>query len=189
MSGLVTYVVVPRVSRFQVQAFAGGLLSALGHNPTIAIRGLVGEMSFREPGFEDASFILRVDASTLGLVDDVSESDRREIERNMHRDVLETELFPEIVFASTMITVENGAREPYDIRINGNLTLHGQTRLVTLDARITLQGELLRAFGSFTLWQSDFGIRLVSIAGGTLKLKDELVLKFDLSARRLREDS
>ncbi len=188
MSGLVTYVVVPRVSRFQVQAFAGGLLSALGHNPTIAIRGLVGEMSFREPGFEDASFILRVDASTLGLVDDVSESDRREIERNMHRDVLETELFPEIVFASTMITVENGAREPYDIRINGNLTLHGQTRLVTLDARITLQGELLRAFGSFTLWQSDFGIRLVSIAGGTLKLKDELALRFDLSARRLRED-
>ena len=189
MSGVVTYVVVPRVSRFQVQAFAAGLLSALGHNPIIAIRGLVGEMSFREPGFQDASLVLRVDASSLALVDEVSETDRREIERNMHRDVLETELFPEIVFVSDAISVENGSREPYDIRLNGNLTLHGQTRFVAIDARVAVQGELLRAFGSFNIWQSDFNIRLVSIAGGTLKLKDELVLRFDLSARRLREDS
>src|SRR5689334_7295065 len=119
MAGLITYLVEPRVSRFQVQAFASGLLSALGHNPTLAIRGLVGEMSFCHPGMEHASLVLRVDASSLALVDDVSESDRREIERNMHRDVLETELYPEIVFASTSIDVE-GTQEPRAVHINGN---------------------------------------------------------------------
>jgi polyisoprenoid-binding protein YceI len=188
MAGLITYVVDPRVSRFQVQAFAAGLLSALGHNPTIAIRGLVGEMSFVEPAFDEASLILRVDASSLSLLDDVSEQDRREIERNMHRDVLETEAYPEILFASAAVEVQNG-RQPYEVRINGNLTLHGQTRLIGIDARMALQGEMLRAFGSFTIWQSDFHMRIVSIAGGTLKLKDELTLRFDVQARRLREES
>ena len=105
MSGLATYVVDPRLSRFQVQAFAGGLLSALGHNPVIAIRGLVGDVSLREDALEEASVIVRVDASSLQLMDDITERDRREIERNMHRDVLETDRFPEIMFATSRVEV------------------------------------------------------------------------------------
>src|SRR5271154_1244748 len=101
MSRLATYVVESRISRFSVQAFAGGLLSALGHNPVFAIRGLVGDMSFREETLEEASLVIRVDASTLQLADDISERDRREIERNMHLDVLETARFPEIMFVAS----------------------------------------------------------------------------------------
>jgi polyisoprenoid-binding protein YceI len=188
-AGLITYVVEPGISRFQVQAFASGLLSAIGHNPVIAIRGLIGEMSFREPGLQDASLVLRVDVSSLALVDEVSESDRREIERNMHRDVLETELYPEIVFASTLIEVAYGNYAPVPVRIHGNLNLHGQTRLIAIDAQVAFQGDMLRAFGSFPLWQTDFHIRLFSIAGGTLKLKDELALRFDIVARRHVEEA
>src|SRR5580693_30759 len=103
MSGPATYVVEPRISRFQVQAFAGGLLSALGHNPVFAIRGLVGDVNVDEETLEDASLILRVDATSLHLTDDISEHDRREIEWNMHRDVLETDLYPEILFVSTRV--------------------------------------------------------------------------------------
>ena len=35
-------------------------------------------------------------------------------------------------------------------------------------------GNMLRASGEFSLNQTDFGIKLVSVAGGALKLKDEL---------------
>ena len=45
----------------------------------------------------------------------------------------------------------------------------------------------MRAFGEFSLWQTDYHIRLVAVAGGTLKIKDEVKLKFDLVARRLRD--
>src|SRR5580692_11084458 len=103
MSRLVTYVVEPRISRFQVQTFAAGLLSALGHNPVFAVRGLVGDMSFCEGTLEEASLVIRAAATSLHLMDDISERDRREIERNMHRDVLETSLFPEIVFSTSRI--------------------------------------------------------------------------------------
>jgi polyisoprenoid-binding protein YceI len=187
MPELATYVLDPRISRFSVQAFSGGLLSALGHNPVIAIRGLVGDVSFRGETLEDASLIIRADAGSLYLMDDVSERDRREIERNMYYAVLETDRFPEIIFVSSHVEVVERNENLYNVRLEGNLTLHGQTRAMAIPAKVTVNDGLLRAFGEFALWQTDYNIALVTIAGGTLKLKDELKLKFDLGARRLRE--
>ena len=47
MSGTpVRYVVDAQASRFTARAFAGGPLSAMGHNPTFAIRDLHGEVEY-----------------------------------------------------------------------------------------------------------------------------------------------
>jgi polyisoprenoid-binding protein YceI len=186
MSGLSTFLVEPRISRFQVQAFAGGLLSALGHNPTFAIRGWVGDLSLREDTLEEASLILRVDAGSLQLTDDISERDRREIERNMHRDVLETDRFPEILYVTTRVDVLDRGN-PHSVILHGNLTLHGQTRAQAVPAKVSVGNGQVRAFGEFSLWQTDYHIKLVAVAGGTLKIKDELKIRFDIVARRLRE--
>jgi hypothetical protein len=43
---------------------------------------------------------------------------------------------------------------------------------------------MLRASGEFALKQTDYGIKLVSVAGGALKLKDELKFSFEIVARR-----
>jgi polyisoprenoid-binding protein YceI len=187
MSEIATYVIESRISRFQVQAFASGLFSALGHNPIFAVRGLVGDMSFREDTLSEASLVMRVDAGSLHLMDDISERDRREIEGTMHRDVLESNQFPEILFVSSEVVVEDRSQNPYTMTLHGNLTLHGQTRSLSILTRVSVNGGLLRAFGDFSVRQSDYNIELVSIAGGTLKLKDELKLKFDIGARRMQK--
>jgi polyisoprenoid-binding protein YceI len=169
-----------------VQAFAGGLLSVLGHNPTFAVRGIVGEMSFCPDTLEKASLIMRVDASSLQLTDDISERDRRQIERNMHVEVLETSKYPEILYASTKVEVLDRTASPKLVELEGNLTLHGETRLLKFQAKVAV-GAMLRAFGEFSIYQSDYHIQLVSIGGGTLKIVDRLNLKFDIGARLLRE--
>jgi hypothetical protein len=43
---------------------------------------------------------------------------------------------------------------------------------------------MLRASGEFTLIQSDFGVKPISVAGGALKVKDELKLSFEMVARK-----
>ena len=48
-------------------------------------------------------------------------------------------------------------------------------------------GDILRANGEFTLRQTDYRIKLASVAGGALKLKDELKFTFDIVARRKSE--
>ena len=43
---------------------------------------------------------------------------------------------------------------------------------------------MLRANGEFSVRQTDYGIKPVSVAGGALKLKDELKCSFDIVARK-----
>jgi polyisoprenoid-binding protein YceI len=168
-------------SKFTAQAFATGLLAGFGHNPIIGIRDFVGEAQFAPGALTGAALRLVVDAKSLTVLDDVKEKDRQEIERTMLDDVLEASLTPEIVFQSTNITATRIAEGRYKARIIGDLTLHGVTRNgLWIMAQVTLDGDQLRAQGDFTLKQTDYKIKLVSVAGGALKLKDELKFSFDL---------
>jgi hypothetical protein len=72
------------------------------------------------------------------------------------------------------------------VRIGGKLVLHGVTRELPIEARLTAMEGRLRAYGEFGLKQSDFRIRPVSAVGGTIKLKDELKLTYDISAQKER---
>jgi len=58
------------------------------------------------------------------------------------------------------------------------------TRPLTVPARVTVNGDSLRAAGDFSILQSDYEIQLVSVAGGALKVKDEVRLSFDIVARK-----
>src|SRR5579863_1137971 len=95
----VRYVIDTKESTFTVKAFCTGLLSAFGHNPTIAIRDFQGLASFIPAGgsLEGARVDVRIQADSLEVADDVSEKDRKEIYDRMHNEVLESDRFPEIV--------------------------------------------------------------------------------------------
>jgi hypothetical protein len=68
--------------------------------------------------------------------------------------------------------------------LNGKRTLHGVTRNQPIAVRVAILGTMLRASGDFSLDQTDYNIKLVSVAGGALKLKDELKFSFEIAARR-----
>jgi polyisoprenoid-binding protein YceI len=186
-TSMVRYKLDAGQSRFTVQAFARGLLSGFGHDPVISIRDFSGEAQFAPGTFAEASLRLAINIASLTLLDEVKEKDRREIEQTMLHDVLEAARYPEIVFQSTQITATRIVESRYKARIIGDLTLHGVTRSgLWIAAQFTLDGDTLRAKGDFTLKQTDYGIKLVSVAAGALKLKDELKFSFDLVGHRDR---
>ena len=178
------FVIVGKRSRFTVRAFAGGMLSALGHNPTIAIREFEGEIRLRPNNVDDASLRLSIKADSLRVTDDVSDKDRQEMERQMREDVLETSKYPDIVFDTTRVIGEPIFAGQYKLEINGTLSLHGVTRECTIPCRLTLSEDSLRANGEFSLLQTDYRIKPVSAAAGTIKLKDELKFSFDIVAHK-----
>jgi hypothetical protein len=53
-----------------------------------------------------------------------------------------------------------------------------------VSARVSVNDQGLRAVGEFTVRQSDYEIPPVSAVGGTIRLKDELKLSFNISARK-----
>jgi polyisoprenoid-binding protein YceI len=178
------YVIDSRSSRFTVQAFATGLLAKMGHNPTIGIRDFSGEMKFNPDKPEAGSFRLVIKSASLSVQDDISDKDLREIERLMKAEVLETEKFPEIVYDAPGISVTKMAEMLCSATLNGSLTMHGVTRNQPIVVRVAVLGNMLRASGDFSLDQTDYNIKLVSVAGGALKLKNELRFSFEIVARK-----
>ena len=65
-------------------------------------------------------------------------------------------------------------------RVTGDLTLHGVTRPLTF-AVARREGHFR---GTASIRQRDFGIQPISVAGGTVKVKDELRVEFDVVERR-----
>jgi polyisoprenoid-binding protein YceI len=178
------YLVDGRSSRFTVRAFATGMLAAMGHNPTIGIRDLSGEITFNPDELKASSLKIVIQSSSLSVQDDISTKDLREMERLMNQEVLETTKFPEILYEAPNISVTRMDATLFSAVLQGNLTLRGVSRSQPINVRVALLGSMLRASGDFTLNQTDYGIKLVSVAGGALKLKDELKFSFEIVARR-----
>jgi polyisoprenoid-binding protein YceI len=178
------YLINPGLSRFTARVFASGMLSSFGHNPTIAIRGYTGEAVFPLGNLEQASLRISIPADSLDVADDLSQKDRAEIETRMKQEVLETSIYPEIVFESSQVTPNGFGENLYAVQVTGNLTLHGVMRTETISGQVALTGDTLRAFGEFSIQQTNYGIKLVSVAAGGLKVKDEVKCAFDFSARQ-----
>jgi polyisoprenoid-binding protein YceI len=180
----VNYSIDKSSSKFTVRAFATGMLSSLGHSPTFAIRDFNGELAFSPDALSATSLSLKVKSDSLEVMDDIKSKDRQEMESTMNQRVLETAKYPEIAFSTTSVSASQLGESRYQANLNGNLTLHGITRPIAIPTQVTLLGDMLRAGGEFPLLQSNFGIAPVSVAGGTLKLKDEIKFAFDIVARK-----
>ncbi|MCI0490967.1 MAG: YceI family protein [Blastocatellia bacterium] len=183
-SAAVRYSIDAGKSNFIVRAFAGGLFSAFGHDHTIAIRGFSGEAQLTPDSIQPASLQMTIKAASLAVTDKVSDSDRQEIEKTMREEVLETGKYSEIVFKSTRADFEKTGEGQYRGKIFGDLTLHGVTRNIPVTAQLTLSGNTLRARGQFSLNQSSYNIKRVSVAAGTINVKDELKFSFDIIANK-----
>jgi len=183
-----SYILDPARSRFLVRAYAGGMLAGFGHNPTIAIRRFSGEARFLAQSPERSSLQFRIEAASLAVTGDVNEKDRREMEHAMNEEVLETARYPEITFESFHSQANQIAEGMYQMKIGGKLTLHGIARDIEIPSNVMVADDSLRAYGELAIRQTDYRIRLVSVAGGALKLKDELKLSFDIAARRKRDN-
>jgi polyisoprenoid-binding protein YceI len=170
-------------SRLTIKAFASGLLSSFGHDPTFSARDISGELSFIPDDPKSATLKINVRTNSIEVSGDISSKDRKEIEKTMREEVLQIDRFPEVRFESTGVEGEKVFENQYRVHIEGNFSLHGVTHPETIEAQVTVNGDQVRAYGDFTLRQSDYGMKLVSVAGGTLKLKDELKFSFDIAAQ------
>lgn len=152
-----------------VRVSKAGALSAFGHDHEIAAAIESGTVDAAAKHVE-----LKVRAGALRVRDPkASQNDRAEIQKTMlGPEVLDTERYPEITFRAT--AAESAGTGSW--RVTGPLTLHGETRPVTVEVR-EQDGKYI---GSAALRQSDFGIKPVKVAGGAVKVKDEVRIEFEI---------
>jgi hypothetical protein len=82
------------------------------------------------------------------------------------------------------MTLERLKDTLHRVNVTGRLGLHGTTNSHVFFAQVAFGVDSFRAYGEFNLLQSDYGIKIASIAGGTLKLQDELKFNFYVVGRK-----
>jgi polyisoprenoid-binding protein YceI len=182
--GVVRFGIDAKASLFTVQAFAAGMVAVVAHSPKFAIRDIVGDIAFVPGSLQNALMQLTINVGSLEIIDEVSSTERREIDRVMFDEVLEKKTYPKIEYKSTRISSAKTGENMYRVTVTGDLTLHGTTRGLGLDAQVVTGDDTLRAQGGFAINQLDYGLRIASVAGGTLKLRDELKFSYFIIARR-----
>jgi polyisoprenoid-binding protein YceI len=158
-------------SRVTVFVSKAGLFSAFADNHTITAPIASGALSEAAP----LSVRLVVNAADLDVLDPNSSADTRGDVRTrmLSADVLDVTRFPTIAFESTR--VEPSGENRWNVA--GRLTIHGVTRTVTF-ATVRLND---RYRGQVEIRQRDFGITPIRVAGGTVRVRDELKVEFEIS--------
>ncbi len=99
----------------------------------------------------------------------------RKVTEAMRTEVLHVDQYSEIRFTSTAVTPTGDG-----LRVQGELTLAGQTRDVTVDVAVEIGADTLRARGTFALKQTDFGIKPYRGGpAGTVRVADRVTLDFE----------
>lgn len=180
-----TYTIVPSESSFWVFAGKAGLFSMLAHDHEIGVKSFSGRVVIPEAGAAGGSLEMEVNATSLAVLDKKpSEEDKKKIFDSMHKEVLESAKHQKITFKSTSVSdVKQTGNDAYNIVVNGDLTLRGVTKRIAVPVAATITPQQLRATGKYTLKQTDYGITPYSAAGGTIKVKNEIVVNFNIVAR------
>lgn len=178
------YQLIARESRFNVQAFAEGMLSSLGHNPTMAIRNFSGRIGFDPQAADKAALEVTVQPDSLEVLDDLSKKDRLEIEKKTREEVLENAAYPEIVYQSVGVESTVVGEQQYRLKFSGTLSLHGIKKPLAIELLLRQGQDDVRLQGEFRLKQSSYNIKRVSAVAGAIKVKDELRFSYEIVGRK-----
>jgi polyisoprenoid-binding protein YceI len=108
----------------------------------------------------------------------VSEKDR--LQRHAHEAVKKEE-HPTLSFVSSDVNVASAEADSFSVVANGDLTIKGNTRSVTLSAKGTQQSDgTLRVSGEHRLKLSTFEVERPSLMFGAIKVDDPIRIGFDV---------
>jgi len=170
---------VPGRGFFRIHAGTGGLFGAFAHNHIIEAQKIEGCATVDSKDLTHSSIKLTFQTANIRVMDpDVSAKDRAEVQQTMETQVLATSQFPQFVFQSS--SIERGSTAN-DLKIHGNLTIRDKTLPVIIPLTFrTLADGTYQATGKYNLKQTSFGIKPIHLAGGTIKVKDEVETEFEL---------
>ncbi len=175
----VVYDLAP-ASRLVVRTGKAGLFGFAGHEHLIQAREFSGRIVYFPDQPTSSQVTVSIATERLEVLTPPDTAEIRKVTATLREDVLDVAQYPEITLTSQSVEPAGDT-----IRVRAALTMKGQTRTVPLVVRVRIGPDTLRATATFTVRQSDYGIRPYRGGpGGTVRVAD--VVTFDIEAIALR---
>jgi len=181
-----TYRVDGAASRVTISVGKSGLFSGLaGHTHEVTAPIAAGSIDVDGDDLARARVRLVVMSAALQVTGaDEPPADRSKVQQTMESDkVLDVMRYPRVAFTSTDVAVTRRDNSAADLMVTGQLTIRDVTKPVTVPVHVAFNGTGLTANGRFSIKQSAFGIKPVSVAG-VVSVKDALDIALSVAARR-----
>ncbi len=180
------FIVDPGSSTVTIEVGKTGMLGFAGHNHEVTSQGVSGKVSLDSGDITRSAVSLEIDAASLRVTGKGDPAaDVPEVQKVMLSDrVLDVARFPTISFRSRRVSRIEGTGASTRLQIEGDLTLHGVTRPVTITPDVAVASDGLTARARFSIKQTDFGIHPVTAGGGTVRVRDEVDIAFVVRARK-----
>src|SRR5919205_2801665 len=134
----VTYNLDATQSKFMAHANRSGLLWFKGHSHHLQASDFSGRVEVTPQTITPASLRLVIKAASLHETGaDFTPQQKEIINKELKEIVFHPDQYPDITFQSTNVTARMTAADRYDVKIEGDLTLHGVTRRITIPATVT----------------------------------------------------
>lgn len=181
-----TYTIAPEGNRLEVFTAKAGLFKAAGHAHVVRAMVFGGEIEADPARPQGARLKLLIQAGSLKVMDPgLPEKDRATVQKNMEGDAtLDVNRFATITFDSKAVSAEPDGKGGYRVTLDGTLGLHGVENAVKVPADVTIKGDDLTAKGEVQIRQKDFGITPFKAALGTIGVKNEVRIEFEIVAHK-----
>lgn len=187
-----TYEIDKSASELRVLVYPAGLLGGLGHSHVISTDDIGGRVEIREhPGYSRVQLTfpvasLEVDNERLRAEEgedfekSVSDRDRQGTRRNMlGRKVLDGSRFGTVTVRSN-----EWSGELPDVLVKAEFTVKDQINVVEFPVSVIMSDNSIVVTGTLMLTHRQLGLKPYKAALGSLRVRDEMVFKFRITARR-----
>lgn len=183
------YAIDINTSELIVRLYKNGIFSGFAHDHIVSAREFSGSVEFDEVNPTKFKISVEVPANSIASdlpeirrkygLEELSHKDWIEINKTMRSSrQLDIEKYPIVRFSSDSLKRIEGE----SFIITGEFSLHGVTKLIAVPVTISVENGILKLQGEFAFLQSDYNIKPFSGALGTVRNKDEALLKFEISA-------
>ena len=170
----------------QIFIYKEGLLSGLAHDLRISVTSFVIDLGGTDH-FISARFAtrsLRVDCAMVNgreRPDILSRREQDDINNNIIREVLHTDLYPEIVLLASSVKKKEAA-----YLVTGRLVLHGQTQEISFVVRKENEKQYV---SDVCLHLPDFGITPFSTLFGAIRIKPDILIRIVIPAEHVPDEA
>jgi hypothetical protein len=187
-----TYELGPGDGRVLVKTGREGLAARAGHDLTMEITRWSARVTVPDSasgGIAAATLTAELDLGSLavregsGGAKPLSDRDRRDIEGQARKALGSA---AKASYASARVVPSPSSGTSVNGAIEGTLTLNGKSQPVRLQVISPVSGQFR---GSATVRQTDFGITPYSGLFGTLKLKNEITIEFEVKFKEIPNGS
>lgn len=187
------YVVDPAQSDFHWLVYKAGAFSRFGHNHTVAVGDLSGNVLVNRGDLANSRFDLQFGVGQLVVDDPALRSTLGEdfssvpkpddiagTKKNMLSErVLDGDKYPQIRITGTGPT-PGGAMQELAVKVE----MLGRVIDLKVPTKVTIDGDQLRAAGEFELNHADLGMQPFSVMAGALQVGEKLSFTYDIRAQR-----